>query len=457
MDLSRPERLTFERSQQRPGLLKVVVRWALLLLTALALAVSSAALLLHAPITHLRPLSLYLLLSGLASALIGLGALLLLRSSPGASLRLKLVLPSLIAALVICLNVFLTARLMFIEPEDVGLLLVLLAFAFVLSVGMASAVAGTVLPLIRALDHGARQIAGGDYRVRLPTAPAGRNELEHLASSFNWMAQQVEQSFVLQREIEQAQRQFFVAISHDLRTPLTAIRAMVEAIDDGVVHDSETIAQYIHTIRGETRHLSALIDDLFELSRLDTSALKMHRSSSMLDDLISDTLEAQQATAEQQGILLCGQVEDELPPVQIDVQRIQRVLNNLLQNALEHTPPGGSVLIRAARQKGKAAGVHVEVMDTGQGIPEGELPRIFDRFYRSEPSRSRAATRQNGTHAGLGLAIARALVEAHGGQIRASSPCTWWPEEVERPATGPGSIISFSLPLGEFAKFEKPG
>jgi hypothetical protein len=152
MDLTRKTRLVLELREQRPGLIRMVLRWLLLLLVALVLTVASASLMLHAPLDHLKPLSAYLLLSGLASALVGLLALLLLRFVPGASLRLKLVVPPLVAASVICLNVFLTARFMFIASEDVGLLLLLLAFASVLSVGMAAAVAGTLRTGIRALD-----------------------------------------------------------------------------------------------------------------------------------------------------------------------------------------------------------------------------------------------------------------------------------------------------------------
>jgi two-component system sensor histidine kinase BaeS len=134
--------------------------------------------------------------------------------------------------------------------------------------------------------------------------------------------------------------------------------------------------------------------------------------------------------------------------VRIDVQRVQRVFYNLLQNAIQHTPAGGLVLIRASALKGKRQGVLIEVLDSGVGIPEGDLPHIFDRFYRGEPSRARESLHGGGTHAhaGLGLTIARALVEAHGGQITALSPCKSWPLNVPRPDTGPGSIFLFSLP-----------
>lgn len=439
-----------ETNGWRSGLLGVVGRWLLLLALALGLALIIAALGLHSSESDLASLGIYMSVSGGISALVGLGALLLLRSWPGGSLRLKLALPPLVAALVIAVNVYVTARLMFIAPDDVGMLLMLLTFGFILSLGLASAIAGTVLTHIRTLESRARRIAQGDYSARLPVELVReRDELGQLGSSFNIMAERVQESFERRREAEQSQRHFIAATSHDLRTPLTSIRAMIEAMDDGVVTDPATIARYIHTIRGETQHLSTLIDDLFELSRLDAGALQLHCNLASLDDLISDSLEAMHAAAAQKGVLLIGKVEDGLPLVHVDVQRVQRVLFNLLQNAIRHTPKGGAVLIRASAIQGKRRGALIDVLDTGQGIPASDLPHIFDRFYRGEPARTREPSQHSSAHAGLGLTIARALVEAHGGHITALSPCPHWPSDVERPNTGPGSAFIFTLPAGK--------
>jgi signal transduction histidine kinase len=446
MEFSSQIQRAFDASTRRAGLGKTVARWLLLLLLALAVALIGASLILHTPSEDLEPLIMYLLASGGASALLGLGALLLLRRWPGMSLRLKMALPPLVAAIVISVNVYVTARLMFIADADVGLLLLLLLFGFILSLGLAWAVAGQRVAIIRALEQGARRIAKGDYSVRLPERVIeGKDELGQLGESFNMMAQRVQESFERQRETEQAQRQFLAATSHDLRTPLTSIRAMIEAIDDGVVTDRGTIARYIHTIRSETQHLSTLIDDLFELSRLDTGTLQLHRDAAWVDTLISDTLAAMRTAADEKGVALLGQLEPDLPAVRVDVQRIQRVFYNLLQNAIQHTPAGGAVLIRASALHGKRRGVLIDVLDTGGGIPASDLPHIFDRFYRGEPSRVRESL-HGGPHAGLGLTIARALVEAHGGQITALSPCNSWPQNVIRPNTGPGSAFLFTLP-----------
>ena len=445
MEISSQMQRVIEGGVRRFSLVGVVVRWLLLLLLLVTLALGGAALLLHTASDDLKPLGLYLLASSGASVLVGLGALLLLRLRPGMSLGLKMALPPLVAAVVISVNVYVTAQLMFISPEDVGLLLLLLLFGVILSLGLSSAVARPRVAIIQRLEQGARRIARGDYSARLPAEVVqDGDELGQLGISFNSMAQRVEESFERQREAEQSQRHFIAATSHDLRTPLTSIRAMIEAMDDGVVTDPATIARYIHTIRGEAQHLSALIDDLFELSRLDAGALELHRTAASVDDLISDTLEVMSVPAHEKGISLIGQVGSDLPLMRIDAQRIQRVLFNLLQNAIQHTPTDGAVLIRAQALKGGKRGVLVDVLDTGSGIPAADLPYIFDRFYRGEPSRRRESS-QGSAHAGLGLTIARALVEAHGGQISALSPCTGWPPDVERPATGPGSAFLFTL------------
>jgi signal transduction histidine kinase len=447
MEISSQMQRVIEGSVRRFSLARVILRWLLLLALALGLALGGASLLLHTASDDLEPLGLYLLASSGASVLVGVGALLLLRFRPGMRLRLKLALPPLVAAVVISVNVYVTARLMFISPEDVGLLLLLLLFGFALSLGVASAVAGQHLAIIRRLEQGARRIARGDYSARLPAEVIqDGDEIGQLGASFNIMAEQVQESFERQREAEQSQRHFIAATSHDLRTPLTSIRAMIEAMDDGVVSDPATIARYIHTIRGETRHLSALIDDLFELSRLDAGVLELQRTAASIDDLISDALEMMYAPAQEKGVALIGQVGSDLPLVRVDVPRMQRVLFNLLQNAIQHTPAGGAVLIRALALKGRKRGVLVDVLDTGSGIPAADLPYIFDRFYRGEPSRRRESPQSSSAHAGLGLTIARALVEAHGGHIRALSPGSGWPSDVERPATGPGSAFLFTLP-----------
>jgi signal transduction histidine kinase len=174
--------------------------------------------------------------------------------------------------------------------------------------------------------------------------------------------------------------------------------------------------------------LSALIDDLFQMSQLDAGGFPLHRAQASLSDLISDTLESFSQLAKQQGIKLEGQVEPDVDPISMDTQAIGRVFNNLISNALRHTPGGGEVRVQARRT---GSGVEVTVSDTGEGIRPQDIPHIFERFYRGDASRSR----NRGTGgAGLGLAIARSIVRAHGGDISVESE------------TGKGTQFVFNIP-----------
>jgi signal transduction histidine kinase len=321
-------------------------------------------------------------------------------------------------------NIVVTAWLMFISPHDLGLLGLLLAFSAIVAFAFAALTAEQVLRAVREIAAAAREMAGGKLGVRV--AADGPDELVGLARDFNAMSERLETSDRMRREMETARRHLFAAISHDLRTPLASIRAMVEAIDDGVVTDAETTQRYVRNVLGEVHRLSGLIDDLFELSRLDAGALTLHVEPGSLHDLVSDTLEAIQVQAAEKGLHLRGAVAEDLPPVMMDVARIQRVLTNLVQNAIRHTPPDGTILLEAQEEQ---TTVRLDVVDSGEGVAPEDLPHIFERFYRGEKSRVRG---QGGT--GLGLAIARGLVEAHGGQIWAQS------------APGEGARFSFVLP-----------
>jgi signal transduction histidine kinase len=180
-----------------------------------------------------------------------------------------------------------------------------------------------------------------------------------------------------------------------------------------VVQDPETVDRYLGTARGQIESLSLLLDDLVEMAQINAGGLELERHPNSICDLISDTLEAFSALAERQGVTLEGTASSEADPVVMDVGKIGRVLNNLLENALRHTPEGGSV--RVAASPGPDC-VQIEVRDSGEGIPAADLPHVFESFYRGEKSRSRATG-----GAGLGLAIAMGIVEAHGGQIGVES------------------------------------
>ena len=239
------------------------------------------------------------------------------------------------------------------------------------------------------------------------------------------MATQLELSAGMREETEHARRDLIAAVSHDLRTPLASLRALAEALRDGVVDDPEGVQRYLGLMVGETERLDRLINDLFELSRLESGALRLDLAPSPVQDLVSEVLERMTAQAGQKGLRLVGEVVGEPLPVLIDSQQFTRALLNLIQNAIRHTPADGSVVV-GARCVGTT--VELEVRDTGEGIEVDDLPRIFDRFYRGDPARTREAG------AGLGLAIARGIVEAHGGMIR------------RRERTRPGHLLHHDTP-----------
>jgi signal transduction histidine kinase len=224
-----------------------------------------------------------------------------------------------------------------------------------------------------------------------------------------------------QREIEAARRQLVAAASHDLRTPLASLRLLVESIDDGVV-TGETRDRYLREIRTHVAVLSGLVDDLFELSRIEAGDISWTMRRVELGELIGDTVAALRVSAQERGISLAADLPAGDVVAEADAEKVQRVLFNLIQNAIRHTPADGSVTVRA---RPSGSGVEVEVADNGEGISGEDSERVFDAFYRGDAARG-----EDG--AGLGLAISRAIVEAHGGRI--------WLEEGH-----PGTRVRFTL------------
>ena len=380
--------------------------------------------LLRPPLSDLVAMAGFLLASGGLTVAAALG--LTRWNLPGwiGSLRAKIVLMAVLTAVLALLNVGFTAFLMFLSPHDLALLGGLLAFALGMSVFVAFSVSRTVSDSIHELLTAVRSFNAGNMDAKVPVATG--DEVGELAAAFNDMSQRLEESFSKERELERNRREMMQAVSHDLRTPLASIQAMVESINDGVVSDEETVKRYMRSTQTEVENLNQLINDLFELAQLDAGLLELRIETSSVQDLISDTLESMSAQVRAQKLTLSRKVDEELSPVDIDPQRVQRVLYNLVQNALRHTPPDGTISIQA-RDVGEE--VQVEVKDTGEGIPECELSHIFQRSYRVDPSRTRGSG-----GAGLGLCIVLGIVEAHGGRI--------WVES----GLGKGSSFTFTLP-----------
>lgn len=340
------------------------------------------------------------------------------------SIRTQLLLVSVVVAVIVVVNIGFVAYLMFISPHDLGLLITMILFSLGLSILASIYLSQPTTRNLNKVINAVRQINAGNLEANVPVA--SRDEVGELARAFNAMVQRLQESLEREREMERTRRELIEAVSHDLRTPLSSVRAMIESINDGVVSDEVTIKRYLNTAQSEIESLSQLVNDLFELSQIDAGLLQLHTDSIYLQQLIPDTVETMRAQAASYNLSLNEQVEQELSPVTVDSRRIQRVLYNLIQNAIRHTPADGSIIIKAT-DIGDA--VEVRVADTGEGISVDDLSRVFERSYRSEKSRSR----QSGG-AGLGLSIAKGIVEAHGGHI-------WVNSEL-----GKGSEFSFTLP-----------
>jgi signal transduction histidine kinase len=317
----------------------------------------------------------------------------------------------LLAGALVFLNVWIIARMMFASSHDLTLATILLVFATGIAAAVGLFLSAALTDRILTLNRAAERIAHGELNTRVIVE--GHDELAQLTRSFNTMAAQLELMQQKQQELDTLRRELVAWVSHDLRTPLTSMRAVLEALADGLVDDPETVQRYYRVAQHDIRSLSHLIDDLFDVSQIDAGGLQLDVALNSIGDLISDTIESFSETARQQNVQLAGEVQPGTDPVKMDARRIGRVLANLTSNALRHTPAGGQVHLAARRT---VSGIEVEVLDTGEGIRPEDLPYVFDRFYRGEKSRSRATG-----GAGLGLAIAQGIVEAHGGHIRVES------------------------------------
>jgi signal transduction histidine kinase len=397
------------------GMFRGVVTLLVFFAGALAITLAFAATLFGVPRDDLPAVAVLLLGVGGGG---GLLALLLLHPAVLGLLggvRAQMVAAVLLGSLLLVGMVIAGSGAMFISSHDLSILLTMLLFAAVLTVGFSLRAAVPLARRIERLRLGTARLAEGDLGAKVKVE--GHDELAALADDFNRMAATLEQARMREREADEARRDLVAAVSHDLRTPLASVRALIEAVADGVVDDPETRARYLASARGEVTKLGRLVDDLFELARIDAGLLQLELEETSLHDLVSDTLSSFGPEAERRGIRLVGEVSPEVDPVLASPSKLQRVLYNLISNALRHTPADGTVFLRAQPQEGA---VRVEVADTGEGIAPEDLPRVFERSFRGERSRSSHGVGED-SGAGLGLAIARGLVEAHGGKIDVES------------------------------------
>ncbi|HSK89089.1 MAG TPA: ATP-binding protein, partial [Anaerolineales bacterium] len=402
----------------------MLARLAIGILSIVAISLAFFNLLMSPPSNELGLMALFLGVTAFASALAGYGAYRFGWVNRSPTLRWTLLGGYALASILTFFNVWFSAELMFASEHDLQLAIVLLVFAGGIAMILGYFLSSTVTERIHLLKEAAEKLAQGNLQTRVPVD--GRDEVAALSSTFNQMAEQLQAADRKQREVENLRRDLVAWASHDLQTPLTSMRAVLEALSDGVVDEPEMVKRYLATAQRDVMSLSALIDDLFQMSQLDAGGFPLQRAPASLSDLVSDTLESFSQLAKQQEITLEGQVESDVDPVLMDTQAIGRVLNNLISNALRHTPARGRVSVWVRRA---APGVEVTVSDTGEGIRAQDLPHIFERFYRGEKSRNRGTG-----GAGLGLAIARGIVHAHGGDIQVESQA------------GKGTQFTFHLP-----------
>ncbi|MEO6398637.1 MAG: ATP-binding protein [Tepidiformaceae bacterium] len=398
----------------------LAVAWITVGLATL-LATVATQLLFGPPGADLAILGITLGVPGVAGAA---AAMLAPRWTTHLPLRWQLTLFAAIGLVGLVLNIFVAAALMFLSPHDFRLLLVLCGFAVLATVGPAQLMASIVSRRFERLEQGTSQLAAGDLAARVPVD--GADEVARLAAAFNTMATSLEHAHRERDDLERARRDLFAAISHDLRTPLAAMRVMVEAITDGVVSDAATHDRYLASISSEIQRLSMLIDDLFELTTIDSGELRLRLETLRVEDVVAETVDAFRAQVERAGIRLAYDRQPGTLPIQADPHRLSRVLYNLLQNAIRHTPSDGTIVVRS---EPAGSAIQLSVCDSGEGIASEDIPFVFDRFYRGDRARAR-----DGAGSGLGLAIARGIIEAHGGRI--------WVE----PSPGSGATVAFSLP-----------
>ena len=350
---------------------------------------------------------LALLAAGTAAVAAGAGAL-VLRALRRRSLGTQVAAVAVVAVVGVGVGAWAGARAMFLSEHDLWALGVILVAAGVVTVVSALLLGRRVGAASEALVGVARRLGEADAPSDGP-GPAAPQELARLHRELELTSRRLEQARTRELALDSSRRELVAWVSHDLRTPLAGIRAIVEALEDGVVDDEQTVARYYATLRGEADRLAELVDDLFELSRAQAGVLQLQLESVSLGDLVSDALAGASPIAAAKGVHLGGRLDGPPAELEVSTSEVLRALRNILENAIRHTPSDGSVTVEAGSDVG---GAYVSVIDTGGGIPERDLPRVFEVAFRGDAART-----PGDAGAGLGLAIARGFVEAHRGDI----------------------------------------
>jgi signal transduction histidine kinase len=352
---------------------------------------------------------------------VGVGAIWLLRR---ASLRVSLMVAGAITVLAVVAGTLGTANAMFISQHDLGVVVMVCAVAGLVAFGFSWLLGRQVEAGSLALRHAARSLGQEESGFTAPDGPMAA-ELAALSRELAATARTLRESRERERRVEQSRRELVAWVSHDLRTPLAGLQAMAEALQDGIAADP---ARYHRQIHAEATRLCAMVEDLFELSRIQSGTLSLSPDVVEAGDLVSDMVASMEPLARARGVRLAGEAASSLL-LQADARELSRALANLVTNAIQHTPENGRVLVTGAAE---ADEVLMTVADGCGGIPEADLACVFDMAWRGTKART------PGGGAGLGLAIVRGIVEAHHGRvsvINAGDGCRF---EIRLPAPAGG-------------------
>jgi signal transduction histidine kinase len=401
----------------------VKVRWAVLLLALGASAAATVTALTHGPPHALAAAAFFALCGAPVLALSHLFAR--TRRRIGSLSRQFAAGVALVFGMVLA-GVGVVAQLMLVPPGDAYLLATLLAFAAALAVYCSWLLTRGIKEDVKTIRDAVRAVGGGEG-ARASFETGGRDEIAELAREAEEMSVRLAEHEARRDASERARRDLIAAISHDLRTPLTSLQLLAQGIDDGLLDPRDGSPEEISV---HVASLTAMVDDLFELTRLEAGDIQWSMQRVDLDELVGETVEAMRAQAAARGIEVEARVPVGLDPAEANPEKLQRVFFNLIQNAIRHTPADGSVTVAAESHHDA---IEFEVADTGSGVPIDDRERVFEPFFRGDASRASGGS-------GLGLSICRAIIEVHGGRI--------WLDDAAA-----GTRVRFTLPRASSRRF----